>query len=421
VLVVGSGFGGFHAARELERRLPRRVAEIVLVSPDDHLTYGPLLPNVASGVCEPRHVIVGVHAGLRRTRHVAGVVESVDLAARTVAVEGLDGLRHELEWARLILSPGAVTRPSPVPGLAEHALNLKTLEDAINLRDHVIHQLDVADAIDDVEERRARCTFVVVGGGYTGAETAAQLHRFCNRGLSRFPRLRKDDIRWVLVDIADQVLPELGPKLGDRALRMLRRRGIDVRLGTTVEEVAESNVRLSDESTLDAYTVVWCAGLVSDPLVGRLGFHTVAGRVLVDATLRVPPSPDVYALGDAAAVPDLTRPGQFTPSTAQHAQRQGRAAARNVAASFGRGQERVYRHKDIGLVVEFSPVSAVAKPLGIPLTGLPAALVTRGYHLYALPSGSGRVRIVLDWLIDLFSRPQVVRVGRGTAGEKSIA
>jgi NADH dehydrogenase len=421
VVVVGSGFGGFHAARQLERTIPADAAEIVLVSPTDHLTYGPLLPNVAAGVTEPRHVTVSLHGELRRTRHVTGELADLDPGARTATVRGSDGTERTLRWDRMILAPGAVPRLPAVPGLAEHAFSLKTLPDAVTLRDHVLEQLDLADATDDPAERRARTTFVVVGAGYTGTEAAGQLRLFSRRALARYPRLRAGGVRWILVDHAGQVLPELGTRLSRRALRILRRRGVEVRLRTTVEEVRPGAVRLSGGEPVATHTLVWAAGVTADPVVHRLGLPLRDGRLRTDALLRVPGVDGLYAIGDAAAVADLTRPGEFTAPTAQHAERQGRRAARNLAASLGYGTQRPYRHRDLGLVVDLGPWNAVARPLGVPLWGPPAALVTRGYHLLALPSRAGRLRVALDWLLDLVVAPQLTRLGRHRVAVRSAA
>jgi NADH dehydrogenase len=298
-----------------------------------------------------------------------------------------------------------------IPGLAEHALGVKSLPDATRLRDHVVRQRDLADATDDPQERRARCTVVVVGAGYAGTETAAQLARFSRRALREYPRLRRLTVRIVLVDLAERVLPELGNGLGRQALRSLRRAGVEVRLGTTVTEVTEDAVRLSGGSVLAAHTLVWSAGVAPNPVVGRLGLPSRAGRIAVGADLRVEGEPDVFAVGDAAAVPDLTRPGRIVPQTGQHAQREGVAVARNVAASLGYGQPRPFAHRDLGLVVDLGPFDAVGRPLGVPVWGLVGAVVTRGYHLLAFPTAAGRVRLAVDWLLDLALRPQLTRVG----------
>lgn len=411
VLVVGSGFAGFHCMRRLEKHLPPDAAELLLASSADYLLYSPLLPNVAAGVVEPRHIAVGLHAALRRARVLLGHVVAVNVQGHTATLRRMDGSDHELAWDRLVLAPGGVTRTFNIPGVAEHGLGLKTLAEAAYLRDHVLRELDNADAADDPARRRACCTFVVVGAGYSGTEVAAQMQHVTTRAAAEYPRLRAEDLRWVLVDLAPRVLPELDRGLGDDAMEVLRRRGVEVRLGTTVEEATEGKVRLSDGETIPTHTLVWCTGVTPSPLIETLGLPTERGRLVVGADLRVPGVPEVFAFGDAAAVPDLTRPGKLTGQTAQHAQRQGKLAARNVAASLGFGKAVPYRHRDLGFVVDLGGFEAVASPLGVALGGLPGLVVTRGYHLLALPSNGNRIRVALDWLLDWAIRPQVAQLG----------
>jgi NADH dehydrogenase len=411
VLVVGSGFAGFHCMRRLEKLLPADTADLVLASSADYLLYSPMLPNVASGVVEPRHIAVGLHNRLRRAKVALGHVVAVDIAGHSATLRRADGSTVELAWDRLVLAPGGVTRTFDIPGVAEHALGLKTLAEAAFLRDHVLRELENGDAADDPDRRRACCTFVVVGAGYSGTETAAQMQLVTMRAAADYPRLRPEHMRWVLVDLAPRVLPELGRRLGDRAMEVLRGRGVEVRLGTTVEEATGDAVRLSDGETIPTHTLVWCTGVTPSPLIETLGLPTERGRLKVGADLQVPDAPEVFAFGDAAAVPDLTRPGRLTGQTAQHAQRQGRTAARNVAASLGVGRAVDYRHHDLGFVVDLGGLEAVASPLGLALGGLPGLVVTRGYHLLALPSLGNRIRVSLDWLLDWAMRPQLARLG----------
>jgi NADH dehydrogenase len=411
VLVVGSGFAGFHCMRRLEKHLPPDAAELLLASSADYLLYSPLLPNVAAGVVEPRHIAVALHAALRRAKVLVGHVVAVDLARRTATLLHLEGATQELTWDRLVLAPGGVTRTLKIPGVAEHALGMKTLAEATYLRDHVLRELEKADAADDPAHRRACCTFVVVGAGYSGTETAAQMQLVTTRATADYPRVRADDLRWVLIDLAPRVLPELGERLGDDAMEVLRRRGVEVRLGTTVEEATEDKVRLSDGDTIPTHTLVWCTGVTPSPLIQTLGLPTERGRLKVGADLRVAGAEDVFAFGDAAAVPDLTRPGQLTGQTAQHAQRQGKLAARNVAASLGFGKAVPYRHHDLGFAVDLGGFDAVASPFGVALGGLPGLVATRGYHLLALPSAGNRIRVSLDWLLDWAMRPQLAQLG----------
>ena len=409
IVIAGAGYAGYHCARRLERMLPREAAEIVIVSPTDYMPYTSLLPQVGAGSVDPRHIAVSLSATMRRTRHVPGHAVDVDFANRSITVDGPDGQRRELSWDRLVLTPGSVSRTLPLPGLLEQAKGFKNIAEALYLRDHVLGQLELADASDDPAERRARCTFVVVGAGYTGTEVAAQGLLFTRAALRRYPRIRPDELRWLLVDRAPAILPELGQRLGDPALRILRRRGLDARLNTTIEGVTATQVRLSDGTTVPTRTLVWCVGVTPGPLTQALGLETVKGRIMVDEFLTVPGHPDVFAAGDAAAAPDLTRPGQLTAMTAQHAQRQGKAAARNVAATLGHGTRKPYKHRDLGFVVDLGGWQAVANPLHIPISGPLANIVTRAYHLYALPAN--RLRVATDWFNDIIEHRQFVQLG----------
>ena len=409
VLVLGAGFAGYHCLRRLERRLPAGAAEVIAVNPADYMLYVPLLPDVTGGVLEPHRVAVPLRARLPRTRLVLGNVTSLNLDERTCSVADIEGRGRVVRYDRLVIACGGVTRLLTVPGVAEHALGFKSVAEALYLRDHILRQLELAEQCDDDDERAARLTFVVVGAGYTGTEVAAQGALLTRRALQRRPRLHGHQARWVLLDLASRVLPGLSAELSGPAASVLRRRGVDVRLGQTVTEVASDRTVLSDGAKLPAYTVVWCVGVRPDPLVSSLGLPTDHGRLVVDEKLAVPGHPEIFAAGDIAAVPDLTRPGKVTAMTAQHAQRQGKRAADNVAASLGHGRARAYKHHDLGFVVDLGGWEAVANPLGVRLTGPVAKAVTRGYHLYALPGG--RLRVATDWLDGTLARPSMVQFG----------
>jgi NADH dehydrogenase len=409
IVIVGAGYAGYHCARHLERRLPRGTADIVIVSPADYMPYTSLLPHVGAGTVDPRHIAVSLSATLRRTRHVPGHAVAADFTNRSLTVAGPDGQRRDLTWHRLVLTPGGVSRTLPLPGILEHAKGFDNIAEAVYLRDHVLGQLELADASDDPAQRQARCTFVVAGAGTTGTEVAAQGQLFTRAALRRYPRIRPSELRWLLVDRAPAILPELDPRLSGPALRILRRRGLDVRLNTSIEQATGSQVRLSDGTTVPTRTLIWAAGVTPGPLTQALGLHTVNGRIVVDEYLTVPGHPDVFAAGDAAAAPDLTRPGQLTAMTAQHAQRQGKAAARNLAATLGHATRKPYKHRDLGTVVDLGGWQAVANPLHIPVSGPLASVITRGYHLYALPAN--RLRVATDWLTDIIEHRQLVQLG----------
>jgi NADH dehydrogenase len=410
VVVVGGGFAGFFAARTLERLLPEEAADLTLISATDHLCYSPLLPEVAAGRLEPRRIAVPLHARLRRSRVVQATVEGVDFDRHTVTFSADGAAGEVLAWDRLALTTGSITRTFPTPGLASHALGLKTLVDADYLHDHVLRQLERAHSTRDPAERRARLTFVVVGAGYAGTETAAQLQWMTLAELGRFPRLSRGDVRWVLLDLAPTVLPEMGPRLAKKALAVVRRRGMDVRLKTTVTAMDGEGVTLTDGTRLPTRTVLWTVGVTPPPLVERLGLPVSRGRLVVDDQLRL--REDVWAAGDTAAARDpFGTAGRDYPPTAQNAQRQGVAIGRNIAASLGHGSARPYRHRDLGLVADLGGTAAVAKPLGLPLTGIPAKIVTKAYHLYALPSAANRLRVAVDWAVNLISHPIAAQLG----------
>ncbi|MEU1071114.1 MULTISPECIES: NAD(P)/FAD-dependent oxidoreductase [unclassified Streptomyces] len=403
ILVVGAGFAGYQAARTLSRRMRGR-ARITLLNPTDYFLYLPLLPQVSAGILEPRRVTVSLSGTLPGVRLVLGEAGRVDLDASTVHYTGPEGRAGELEYDRLVLAVGSVNKLLPVPGVTEHAHGFRGMPEALYLRDHITRQMELAaQGTDTLREQGARRTFVVVGGGYTGTEVAAQGKLFTDALDRRRPA------RWVLLDIADRLLPELDRRMSTTAGRVLRRRGVDVRTGTSVKEATEDGVLLDDGEFIPTRTLIWCVGVRPDPLVSELGLAVERGRLLVEPQLSVPGRPEVFACGDAAAVPDLTRPGEFTPMTAQHAARQGKTAALNVAASLGHGEQRPYKHNDLGFVVDLGGVQAAANPLGMPLSGPLAGAVTRGYHLAAMPGN--RVRVAADWLLDAVLPRQGVQLG----------
>ena len=408
VLVVGGGFAGFHAARTLSRKLPRN-AEITLLNPTDYFLYLPLLPEVAAGIVEPRRITVSLTTALPGVRLELGEATSVDVENRAVIFQDPEGGQGRLPYDRLVLAAGSVNKLLPIPGVAEHAHGFRGIPEAVYLRDHLTRQIELAANTDDPAERTARCTFVVVGAGYTGTEVAAQGQLLTATLARRRRRLAGQPLRWMLLDLADRVLPELDPRLSTTADRVLRGRGVEVGMGISVEEATGDGVRLTDGRTVSTRTLVWCVGVRPDPFVDGLGLPTQKGRLVVDEYLAVPGHPEILACGDAAAVPDLTRPGKTTAMTAQHAERQGKLAGHNVAAALGHGERKAYLHHDLGFLVDLGGVKAAANPLGVPLSGIVAKAVTRGYHLASTPGN--RIRIALDWATDAVLRREIVQLG----------
>lgn len=405
VVVVGSGFGGYFAARKLTRTLDRREATVTVVSDTDGLLYQPLLPDVAIGALDPRAIVVPMATTLPKADFVRGHVTAIDTETQTITIANAIGATRAMRYDRLLIAAGGVTRMFDIPGLAEHAVGFKTIGEALYLRELVLRRMQQANDEMDSAARRQLLTFVVAGAGYAGTELVAQMTRLTRHLLPVYPGVRADDLRWVLVDLATSVMPELGPALGAEAMRVLIERGVDVRLGTSIAEVTQSHTLLTDGTRLDGATVVWCAGVTASPLVGLLNLPVRLGRLSVDADLSVPDHPNLYAVGDAAAVADQTGdPGidgsyPLCAPTAQHAMRQGRVAARNVIADLRGRRRRPYRHRDLGLVVDLGGRSAVARPMGLALRGVAAKIVTRAYHLMALPTIRRRARVVLDWAL----------------------
>jgi NADH dehydrogenase len=284
------------------------------------------------------------------------------------------------------------------------------------LRDHLLRQIELADLSTDRAERDARCTFVVVGAGYTGTEVAAQLQLLSRVAARRRAGLARQRLRWMLLDLAPRIMPELDPRLSATATKVLSERGIEIRTGTSVEQATAGGVQLSDGEFVPTRSLIWCVGVRPDPMVARLGLPLQRGRLTVDEYLTVPGHPEIHACGDAAAVPDLARPGSVTAMTAQHAQRQGTLVADNIAVSYGlRGKtRRPYRHHDLGFVVDLGGVKAAADPLGVQLSGFPAKAVTRGYHLLAMPAN--RTRIATGWALDAVFARQLVQLGLVRSG-----
>jgi NADH dehydrogenase len=407
VVIAGGGFGGYYAARTLEKTLPQHSARVTLVSDVNFLLFTPLLPGAAAGTLEPRHVVVPLREQLTTTDLWLGRVSGAASERNQLIVDSLDGRRHELHYDQLIVALGSTTRSLPIPGLAEHAMGFKTLSEAIALRNRVLSLLEIAETVPDAETRAELLTFVFVGAGYAGLEGLAELQDFMSDVIDLYPRCRVQGMRWMLVEAKERVMPEVAPKLAHFAERELQGRGIEIRTNTTVEEVSDRWVRLKGGEIVPTRTVAWTAGVKPNPVVARLGLPlTDGGRLDVDRTMRVRGHENVWAIGDAAAVPDPARKGQASPPTAQHAIRQGRRVARNVAAVLGAGGSvKPFAYKTKGVFVDMGRHQAVASTMGIRWRGFPAWFLARTYHLANMPGTKRKLRLVVDWTVSLlFSR-----------------
>ncbi len=412
VVIAGGGFGGLYAARQLERLMPRQSTRLVLVNDVNFMLYAPFLPEAAAGTLEPRHVVTPLRDYLRRTYLRLGAVTGHDSEARSVTLTTHDGEREELPYDRLLLSVGAVSRLLPVPGLDKHAIGFKSLADAIWLRNHVIETLEAANATDDPGRQDELLTYVFVGGGYSGLEALAELQDFAADAMHRYPRARLHGMRWILIDAADRVLPEIDAPLADYAVSELRGRGIDVRLGTRIERAEANSVSLSTGEEIPARTLVWTAGVVPHPSLRNLAVPLDdRGRVVVDSHLRVEGMDGVYAVGDCAAVPDPLDPSHPCPPTAQHAVRQGPVAAANIAASLGIGHARSYDYEAKAAFVNLGHYKAVGRIGSARFRGFVAWWLARTYHMSQIPGTARKVRAVADWTVGLPFARDVSEVG----------
>jgi NADH dehydrogenase len=412
IVIAGGGFGGFHCARALERSLPGERASITLVNDVNYMLWTPLLPGAAAGALESRHAVVPLREHLDRTEVRLGRVRAADPGRRVLEVTTIAGLDVEVRYDRLVVAVGSISKTLPVPGLQEHGLGLKTLAEGIALRDRLLRHLEIAETLDSADERAAYLTFVFVGGGYAGVEGLAELQDLAVDVLGEYPRCRQQGTRWLLVEAKERIMGEVHPRLAEYTAAELRARGVEVLTDTTVDEVHADRVVLSGGETVPARTLVWTAGVQPHPVVEQLGLPLDDGRIAVDRCCRVRGHDDVWALGDAAAVPDPADDGSACPPTAQHAVRQGRTVARNVAASLGTGTPKPFRYRTLGLFVDLGRRQAVAETLGVRWRGLPAWLLARAYHLSTLPSAKRRVRLLTDWLTDAVFGRDTIELGQ---------
>jgi NADH:ubiquinone reductase (H+-translocating) len=411
ILIVGGGYVGTYSALKLRRWARRELVDVTLVAPDSFMTYQPFLPEAAAGNVEPRHVVVPLRRALRGIRVLVGEITGADQDRRVAFFRPTEGRPYELPFDLLVVGCGSVSRVLPVPGLAEMGVGFKSLPEAIHLRNRVLSRMDAGEATDDEAARRRALTFVFVGGGYAGVEALAELEDLAREASLMYRRVRRADMRWVLVEASDAILPEIGPDLAGHALDRLRRRDIEVHLETRLESAAGGRMVLSDGASFEADTLVWTTGVRAHPLAGRLGLPVdERGRLVVDAELRARDSDRVWAAGDCAAVPDLVA-GGIAPPTAQHALREARRLGRNVRAALRGREPKPFRYRSRGGLVSLGRYDGVAKVLGIRLRGLLAWFLHRTYHVFMLPTLNRKVRVMADWTLALFFRRDIVQLG----------
>ncbi len=422
ILVLGGGYVGLYTALGLKKALKPGEARVTVVDPRPYMTYQPFLPEVAAGSIEARHVVVSLRGNLKREGFevVTGAVTGVDHAARTATVQPPQGEELTLHYDQVVVGLGSISRVLPIPGLAEVGIGFKTVEEAAAVRDHVLDRLDAAASMPDGPERRRALTFVFVGGGYAGIEALAEVEDLLRSAVDQYTTLDRGDLNVVLVEALNRILPEVGEQMGRWTLQQLRDRDIDCRLETFLKACKGGHVVLSDGTEFDADTVVWTAGVKSNPVLGNTDLPLdKMGRLRVRADLRVSGDDGIvegaWGAGDCCAVPDLTKdPGTFCAPNAQHAVREAKLLAKNVTAVLRGQAPKDYKHKYAGSVASLGLGKGVATIYGVKVKGFPAWLMHRGYHLLAVPTFNRKFRVLLDWVGQGAFRRDTVALARRT-------
>jgi NADH:ubiquinone reductase (H+-translocating) len=374
--------------------------------------YAPLLPGAAAGTLDPRHIVVPLREHLKRTSLRVGYVTGGEPANNTLQVEMISGKSKEYRYDHLVIALGSVARVVAIPGLTEHAVGFKTIAEATALRNRMVRHFELAEGLDDKDLRAEYLSFAFVGGGYAGLEGIAELEGFARDALKRYPRCRETGVRFTLIDAADRVMPEIQTQLADWTVKLLSSRGIEFRLSTTVTEVRDDSVVLSNGETLKTRTVVWTAGVRASPVAMRLGLPLEHGRIVCDAFMRVHGYQNVWAIGDIAAVPDPARPGQPCPPTAQHAIRQGKLLGKNIAAVTKGQAPKPFTFKTLGAFADLGRHRAVANLMGIRVKGFPAWAICRFYHLAWLPGLDRKSRLIADWSVEILFPRDLAEMGQ---------
>ena len=416
ILVVGGGYVGMYTALRLQKKLRLRQGEatVTVVDPQSYMTYQPFLPECAAGSLEPRHVVVPLRRVLSKCRVITGTVDRLDPSSHTAQICPVEGPAYELRYDHVVVAPGSISRLLPIPGLAEMGIGFKTAAEAVYLRNYVLSRLDAASSSTDPEVTRRALTFVFVGGGYAGVEAFAELEDMARDVIRQdYKNLRVEQMTWHLVEAAPRILGELSESLADYTTDQLRKRGMQVHIGTTLDSCEDGHVRLSDGTETVAETIVWTAGVKAEPILGKYGFALdTKGRLPCAATLLASGFTDVWSAGDCAAVPDLTQPGKMCAPTAQHAVRQAKQLGDNIVASLRGEEPKKYKHVFAGSVASLGLHKGVAEIYGIKMRGLLAWFLHRTYHVSRVPTFNRKVRVLVDWTTALFFRREAVSLGQ---------
>ena len=414
ILVIGGGYVGMYTALRLQRRLRPEEAAITVVDPQSYMTYQPFLPEAGAGNLEPRHVVVPLRKVLRRCRVLGGRITRIDHARRCALFEPHEGEPYELSYDEVIVAPGSIARTLPIPGLREVGVGFKSVAEAIYLRNHVLSKLEIAASTENEQIRRRALTFMFVGGGYAGIEAMAELEDMARDALKYYDGLSPRDMRWVVVEASDRILPEVSRQMSGYTIDVLERRGIEIKLNTRLESVVGGHAVLSNGEQFDTETVVWTAGVRANPLLEQSDFPLdERKRLKCTAELRLAGVTGAWSAGDCAAVPDLASddPNATTGPSAQHAVRQAKVLADNIVASLRGEPLKPYKHAYAGSVASLGLHKGVAEIYGVKLRGLPAWFMHRTYHMTRMPTFNRKVRVIADWTLALFFEREIVSLG----------
>lgn len=411
VLILGAGFGGLYTALGLERELSAESnVEVMLVNRQNFSLFTPMLHEVAASDLDMTHIVNPIRRLLRRVRFFHAEVKHIDLAAKTVRVaHGPTRHSHTLNYDQLVLALGSTTNFFGLPQLEQRVITMKSLSDAVRLRNQMIDMLEEADFECAAGSRPQLLSVVVAGGGFAGSETVAAVNDFLRESIPLYPHLEKATLRVVLVHPGGVILPELGPKLGTYAQKKLAARGVEIRVNTKIKYVDDDAVVLTDDSRIPTSTVVWTAGASPNPLIAALPCKLIRGRIATDQYLEIPDWPGVWALGDCAASLD-PKTDQPYPPTAQHALRQGTVVANNVIAAISGGKKRPFSFSTLGLLAAIGRRTGVANILGVNFSGFIAWFLWRTIYLWKLPRFEKKIRVALDWTLDLIFGKDLVRL-----------
>ncbi|GAA1987955.1 NAD(P)/FAD-dependent oxidoreductase [Isoptericola halotolerans] len=419
IVVLGGGSVGLYVARRLRKKLGKREAAIVVVDPRPYMTYAPFLPEAGAGSIDARDVVAPHRIALKGVDVLQGKVSAIAHGDKKITIHPESGPDYEVSYDQLVVGLGSVSRTLPIPGLAENAIGFKNVEEAIAVRNHVLNRMDVASSTWDADRRRKMLTFTFVGGGFAGIEALAEIEDMARYATRNYPTIESEDLRFVMIEGAGRILPEVSEPMGEWALEEMKKRGIEFHLNTFLSSCEDGHVVTSTGVEFDTETIVWTAGVKANPVLKESSDLPVdkMGRVTVKATLQVEDEngeivPDAWAAGDCAAVPDLLNPGSFCPPNAQHAIREATQLADNMIAALKGQQPEEYKHKSVGVVASLGMYKGVAELFGfLKLKGPLAWLAHRGYHVMAMPTGNRKLRILVGWIGQFLMGREIVSLG----------